>query len=51
MGVSGLFGLMSWVFWVGWECNIIYSKSPISLGGSGFIYIKGLKRLEILLGF
>jgi len=38
------------VFWVGWECDVIYGKSPIIyLGNSGFVYIKGPIRLEILL--
>ena len=31
--------------------DIIYSKSPISLGNGGFISIKGPKRLEVQLGF
>ena len=50
-GASSSFGMTSQVFLVGWECDIVYGKSPISPGGGGFVYIEGPRRPEIQLGF
>ena len=50
-GASSSFGSTSRVFWVGWGCDVVYGKSPISPGGGGFIYIEGPIRPEIQLGF
>jgi len=48
-GASSSFGTTSQVFWVGWECDVVYGRSPISPGDGGFVYIEGPIRLEILL--